>query len=152
MSENATPVTTPCPTICEPDCELGAAGCHERHLTPRSRAHDPEECERQRGGSDERTLRGLAILGVNSPCGCCGKVSFMCPCCQKVSHHPMDTEQGYCSQCSWWTGDPVLGLPHLEQPCRFRETPAVRGLPHAALPLRYSESGLPSKERRGGNK
>jgi hypothetical protein len=51
-------VTTPCPTTCDTDCELGVAGCHERHLTVRSRDHDPDECERQRTALDELSRLG----------------------------------------------------------------------------------------------
>ena len=46
--------------------------------------------------------------------------TFTCPCCGKVSHNPNDLEQGYCGLCHWWTGDPVLGPPHLEGPCEAR--------------------------------
>jgi hypothetical protein len=63
----------------------------------------------------------MTIAGVNSPCTCCGIVSFTCPCCKKISHNPGDAENGYCAACHWWTGDPVLGPPHLERPCRQRD-------------------------------
>lgn len=48
-------VTTPCPTPCDPGCELGAAGCHERHLVPWKRSHDPGGCERERAALDEHS-------------------------------------------------------------------------------------------------
>jgi len=50
---------------------------------------------------------------VNAP-------AFTCPCCAAVSYHPRDFEQGYCGRCHWWTGDPVLGPPHLAEPCAHR--------------------------------
>ena len=31
--------------------------------------------------------------------------SFTCPVCDKVSYHPEDIRQGYCSFCHDWTGD-----------------------------------------------
>ena len=43
--------------------------------------------------------------------------AITCPCCGITSHHPQDVEQGYCGLCHWWTGDPVLGVAHLEEPC-----------------------------------
>jgi hypothetical protein len=58
VSESAGLVTTPCPTICDPGCELGVAGCHERHLSARSRDHDPDECERRRAALDELSRLG----------------------------------------------------------------------------------------------
>lgn len=33
-----------CPTPCDDDCE---AACHEAHLAPRLRDHDPDECRRR---------------------------------------------------------------------------------------------------------
>jgi hypothetical protein len=50
-----TEVTTPCPTPCDPDCELGTAGCHERHAHPSVRLHEPERCERERAALDEHS-------------------------------------------------------------------------------------------------
>lgn len=50
-----------------------------------------------------------------------GRGGFACPCCGAVSHHPNDIEQHYCSRCHWWTGDSLLGPPHLEAPCAARE-------------------------------
>ena len=47
------PVTTPCPTPCDPDCEPGI--CHERHLVPWKRDHDPDDCERRRAALDEHS-------------------------------------------------------------------------------------------------
>jgi hypothetical protein len=52
-----------------------------------------------------------------------GTPAFTCPCCGSVSHHPSDTEQGYCGRCHWWTGDPVLGPPHLAESCGQRANP-----------------------------
>ena len=46
--------------------------------------------------------------------------AFTCPCCGAVSRNPNDLEQGYCGRCHWWTGDPALGPPHLEEPCEWR--------------------------------
>jgi hypothetical protein len=173
-------VTTRCPTICDDDCELGPARCHERHMVATQRDHDPEECERQRAALDELARLGQEIgdaplvcmshwrfepcraiggnhrlssdpedvlrvalhrlevppeiaAGVNSPCPCCGNVSFKCPCCGMVSHNPLDAGNGQCGQCCWYTGDPVLGPFHLQEPCQFRETPA-RGLPQMLAP------------------
>ena len=48
------PVTTRCPTPCDPDCDLGT-GCHERHAVPWKRAHDPDDCERRRAALDEHS-------------------------------------------------------------------------------------------------
>lgn len=48
-------VTTPCPTPCDPGCELGTAGCHEHHAVPWKRSHDPERCERERAALDEHS-------------------------------------------------------------------------------------------------
>jgi hypothetical protein len=47
------PITTACPTPCDDDCELGTAGCHERHAYRPS--HDPEECEKRRAALDEHS-------------------------------------------------------------------------------------------------
>jgi hypothetical protein len=108
-------LTTRCPTECDPDCDLGGAGCHERHLTVTQRDHDPEECERQRAVACEDA--------VGAP-----QMSFSCPCCGTVSHHPADAGHGYCDRCSWFTADSVLGPFHLEKPCPYRETRPA-GLP-----------------------
>ena len=44
-----------------------------------------------------------------------------------VSHNPNDAEQGgYCGACHWFTGDPVLGPPHLEAPCEARTAALMR--------------------------
>jgi len=32
-----------------------------------------------------------------------GGESFTCPKCGRVSHHPEDVAQGYCSNCHDWT-------------------------------------------------
>lgn len=40
-------------------------------------------------------------------------MSFTCPRCAAVSHHPEDERKGYCARCRWWTGDTLLGLPHV---------------------------------------
>jgi hypothetical protein len=55
------PVTTPCATLCDADCELGT-GCHERHQPAWMRDHDPDGCERQRAALDEHS-RLSAELG-----------------------------------------------------------------------------------------
>lgn len=56
---------------------------------------------------------------------------FACPCCGAVSHHPQDAEQGYCSACHWWTGDPQLGPPHMAAACSAREKRTARmSYPH----------------------
>jgi hypothetical protein len=154
-------LTTRCPTICDEDCELGEAGCHERHMVATQRDHDPEECERQRAALDELTRLGEEfgdaplvciahmrfepcrkegadhrlssdpedVLRValyqqekSLRCPCCGEMSFSCPCCGMVSHNIIDAGHGYCAACHWWTGDPVLGPPHLEGPCPLRKS------------------------------
>lgn len=48
-------VTTPCATLCDADCELGTAGCHERHQPASKRLHDPDGCERTRAALDEHS-------------------------------------------------------------------------------------------------
>lgn len=41
-----------------------------------------------------------------------GRPSFTCPLCRMTSYHPRDVSEGYCGNCHWWTGDPMLaGLP-----------------------------------------
>lgn len=55
LAGDGLPVTTPCPTGCDPDCELGTAGCHERHQPAWMRLHDPDECEKQRAALDEHS-------------------------------------------------------------------------------------------------
>jgi hypothetical protein len=107
-------LTTRCPTVCDDDCELGPAGCHERHLVATQRDHDPGDCERRRAAG--------IITGATPSCPCCGGMAFSCPCCGMVSHSETDAIQGYCGRCAWWTGDPLLGPPHLEKQCRARET------------------------------
>lgn len=52
--------------------------------------------------------------------------AFRCPCCGMVSHNPNDIEFNYCGKCHWWTGDPVLGPPHLEVPCEARTAMLTR--------------------------
>jgi hypothetical protein len=47
--------------------------------------------------------------------------SFTCPCCETESYSPEGIAEGFCARCSWWTGDPVLGPPHLEDPCPERK-------------------------------
>jgi hypothetical protein len=46
---------------------------------------------------------------------------FTCPCCDAVSPNPDDIDQGYCGRCHAFTGDPLLGPPHLEGPCPERK-------------------------------
>jgi hypothetical protein len=46
---------------------------------------------------------------------------FTCPCCGAVSYNATDREQNFCGACHWWTGDPALGPPHLEEPCAARD-------------------------------
>lgn len=53
LAADGYPVTTPCPTPCDPDCEPGT--CHERHLVPWKRDHDPAECEARRAALDEHS-------------------------------------------------------------------------------------------------
>jgi len=45
---------------------------------------------------------------------------YGCPCCGARSPHPVDIEHRYCADCHWFTGDPVLGPPHLAAPCPAR--------------------------------
>lgn len=51
--------------------------------------------------------------------------SFTCPCCGAVSYHPDDVRHGWCGRCHAFTGDPLLGPPHLEGPCPQREMKAL---------------------------
>lgn len=37
--------TPSCPTPCDPDCELGADGCHEEHQPKWKRGHQPWACQ-----------------------------------------------------------------------------------------------------------
>jgi hypothetical protein len=92
VSDDAGPagvVTTPCPTICDPDCELGVAGCHERHLTVRSREHDPDECERQRAALDELSRLGQEI--GDAPAVCMTHFRFM-PCRRTGPDHQLSSD------------------------------------------------------------
>jgi hypothetical protein len=50
------------------------------------------------------------------------KPSFACPCCGAVSPNELDIAHRYCPACHWWTGDPELGPPHLEDECAARES------------------------------
>ena len=54
LAADGYPVTTRCPTPCDPECPLGTA-CHERHVPPWNRQHDPVDCERHRAALDERS-------------------------------------------------------------------------------------------------
>ena len=54
LAADGFPVTTPCPTVCDPGCELGT-GCHERHQPASQRDHDPSECEERRAALDEHS-------------------------------------------------------------------------------------------------
>lgn len=51
--------------------------------------------------------------------------SSACPCCGAISHNPNDVKMGYCARCHWFTGDPLLGPPHLADPCPHRTDNAV---------------------------
>jgi len=46
----------PCPTGCDPDCELNPDGCHERHEVTQARDHDPDGCEASRQPGPAYTL------------------------------------------------------------------------------------------------
>lgn len=58
---------------------------------------------------------------------------FTCPCCYAESHNPMDVKHQYCGRCYWWTGDPVLGPPHLADLCEARTEALLRADQSAAL-------------------
>lgn len=53
LADDGEPVTTPCPTPCDEDCELNPGGCHERHAYRPD--HDPGECEARRAALDEHS-------------------------------------------------------------------------------------------------
>ena len=55
------PVTTPCQTQCDEDCELNPGGCHERHVPTHMRLHDADECESRRAALDEHSRLSAEI-------------------------------------------------------------------------------------------
>uniref|UniRef100_UPI003EC114C1 hypothetical protein n=1 Tax=Streptomyces tendae TaxID=1932 RepID=UPI003EC114C1 len=55
------------------------------------------------------------------------RASIVCPECAMESWHPKDVEEGYCGNCHWWTGDPVLYA-------AWKAERAGQGAPPAAAP------------------
>jgi len=67
--EAATATADKCPTSCDPECELGPHGCHERHQPAWKRSHDPVRCENDQPAS--RRKEAAEAVKRASECPAC---------------------------------------------------------------------------------
>lgn len=63
LAADGQPVTTRCPSPCTSRCDHGTF-CHERHLPPWGRYHDPDGCEKRRAALDEHSRMSAELSGL----------------------------------------------------------------------------------------
>lgn len=99
------PVTTACPASCDPDCELGTGGCHERHAY--RPAHDPDDCEARRAALDAHSLAS-AEPGEPADDGPDDGPDdgWVCPACRRAACYRCSDRN--CRCCAGSPDDPAL--------------------------------------------
>lgn len=57
-------------------------------------------------------------------------MSFTCPRCHRVSHHPMDEENGYCGACHAFTRDEMYDAMSVQQMLDIAYRESTKALAH----------------------
>lgn len=63
-----------------------------------------------------------------------------CPVCRRVSYQPGDISEGYCGNCHWFTSDPVLLMPWLDE----REEKRAKGSVESSARDDHADGGRPA--------